>query len=412
MGFPKIGYLLFIVSSMLVSCKSEIKKNETKAEGFISFENPTTGNTSLPRLFGTENQLFMSWVEKKDSISNLYYSAFKDGSWSKPFEVNSGKDWFINWADFPAIAENNGNIFISHLQKSANGKYTYDVKVNLYSLETNTWKKDILLHDDGTASEHGFVSVVPSGNTSFYAIWLDGRNTAGGHDHHENIESGAMTLRGRLIHADGTMQPDVELDSRVCDCCQTAMANVNGAPVLAYRDRGETEVRDIATIALLDDSFSSSKPVFNDNWEIPGCPVNGPAIASHKNSLAIAWFTGVGENPKVQVAFSNDRGKSFAAPILINSHETLGRVDVVMLSENTAIVSWMETISDDTFIQAMRVSADGTKGFPVTISKTSFERSSGFPQLELAGNTVYVAWTMVDGKKSSINTASIAVEDL
>ena len=397
---------------MLFSCKSETKKIETKTEGFISLKNPTSGNSSLPRLFGTENQLFMTWVEQKDSISVLHYSVFKDGNWLKPFEVNSGNDWFINWADFPAIAENNGNIIISHLQKSANGKYTYDVKINLFSAKTNTWKKDILLHNDGTASEHGFVSVVPNGDSSFYAIWLDGRNTAGGHGDHENTEGGAMTLRGRVVHADGTMQPEVELDNRVCDCCQTAMANVNGAPVILYRDRSETEIRDISIIGLFEDSFSSSQPVFNDNWEIPGCPVNGPSMASYKNNVAVAWFTGVGESPKVQLAFSKNSGKTFSAPIQINSHETLGRVDVVMVSENTAIVSWMETIGDDTFIQAMRVSADGTKGFSITISKTSFERSNGFPQLELVGDKVYAAWTMVDGTKSAINTASISVEDL
>ena len=412
MRFSKISCLVFIGAVLLFSCKSETKKIETKTEGFISLKNPTSGNSSLPRLFGTENQLFMSWVEKKDSISVLYYAKLKDGNWSKPFEVNSGNDWFINWADFPAIAENNGNIIISHLQKSANGKYTYDVKINLFSAKTNAWKKDILLHNDGTASEHGFVSVVPNGDSSFYAIWLDGRNTAGGHGDHENTEGGAMTLRGRVVHADGTMQPDVELDNRVCDCCQTAMANVNGAPVLVYRDRSETEIRDISIIGLFEDSFSPSKPVFNDNWEIPGCPVNGPSMASYKNNVVVAWFTGIGESPKVQLAFSKDKGKSFSVPIQINSRETLGRVDVVMISENTSIVSWMETIGHDTFILAMRVSADGTKGIPFTISKTSFERSSGFPQLELVGDKVYAAWTMIDGKNSSINTASISVEDL
>ena len=412
MRFSKISYLLFIGALLFISCKSEIKKKETDFDSLISLENPSSGNSSLPRLFAAKNELFMSWVEKKDSISVLYYSSFKDGKWIKPFVVNSGKDWFINWADFPAIAENNGNIFISHLQKSANGKYTYDVKVNLFSSQTNTWKKDILLHTDGTASEHGFVSVVPNGDSSFYAIWLDGRNTSGGHGDHKNSEVGAMTLRGRVVHADGTMQPDVELDNRVCDCCQTAITSVHGEPVLAYRDRSETEIRDISTIGLFADSFSQSKSVYNDNWEIAGCPVNGPAISSYKDAVAIAWFTGVGDNPKVQLAFSNNIGKTFAAPIQINSHQTLGRVDVVMVSEDTAVVSWMETLGDDTFIQAMRVSADGTKGFPVTISKTSFERASGFPQLELVGNTLYFAWTAAEVNKSSIKTASLTLAGL
>lgn len=419
MNILKLIFILFLGATTFTSCKNEVKQNssthpeiEVTTEIVTLLENPTSGNSGLPRLFGTEKQLFMSWVEKKDSVSVLHFSSLKDGKWTEPFEVNSGSDWFINWADFPVIAENNGNILVSYLQKSANGKYTYDAKINLFSAETQTWKRNILLHTDGTASEHGFVSVVPHGKSSFYVVWLDGRNTVGGASGHDNHGAGAMTLRGRVVHSDGTMQPDIELDNRVCDCCQTAMTTIGGAPVLVYRDRTDAEVRDIARIGLFDDSFSDSQAVYNDNWEISACPVNGPAIASYKNNAVVAWFTAANDHPKVQLAFSSDKGGTFGVPIQVNKNETLGRVDVVMISENTAIVSWMETIGQETLIQAMRVSADGSKGFPVTISQTSFERSSGFPQLEVAENKLYAAWTMVEGKKSLIKTASISMKDL
>ncbi|WP_347374842.1 hypothetical protein [Aequorivita sp. Q41] len=416
MRFLNIFFFLFISIIGFVSCKNEkeITLSETKQtnETVTPLANPTFGNTALPRLFAASDHLFMSWVEKRDTLSVLYYSSLKNGKWAKPFEVNSGEDWFINWADFPVIAENNGAILISYLQKSANGKYTYDIKLNLFSAETQTWKKNIILHNDGTASEHGFVAVVPNGKSSFYAIWLDGRNTTGGHDSHKSHDAGAMTLRGRLVHADGTMQPDVALDARVCDCCQTAMTTINDAPVLVYRDRSADEIRDISLIGLFDDSFSASKTVHADNWKLPGCPVNGPAIASYENNIAVAWFTAANDNPRVQLAFSTDKGKTFGAPIQINSSETLGRVAVAMVSKTTAIISWMETIGEETLIQAMRVSLDGTKGFPVTISKTSFERSSGFPQLAVVENKIYAAWTMVEGDKSTIKTASFSVEAL
>lgn len=415
----KLIIILFLGVTILVSCKTETKQKsatssaiEAPTKTIALLENPTSGNSALPRLFGTANTLFMSWVEKKDSISTLYFSTLKDGKWTNPIEVNSGNDWFINWADFPVIAENNGNILISHLQKSANGKYTYDAKINLFSTKTQTWKKDILLHNDGTASEHGFVSVVPVDTSSFYAIWLDGRNTGGEAGNHDNHSTGAMSLRGRLVHADGTMQPDVELDNRVCDCCQTAMVSIENAPVMVYRNRTDTEVRDIARIGLFEDSFSASQPVYNDNWKISGCPVNGPSIASYKNNVVVAWFTAANENPRVQLSFSRDKGKTFGAPIQVNMNPTMGRVDVVMTSENTAVVSWMETIGENTLIQAIRVSSNGSKGFPVSISKTSHERASGFPQLEVAADTLYAAWTMVEGNKSSIKIASISMKDL
>ena len=90
----------------------------------------------------------------------------------------------------------------------------------------------------------------------------------------------------------------------------------------------------------------------------------------------------------------------------------MGGVDVVMISESTAIVSWLENVGGQTLNQVMRVSTDGSKGFPVTVSKESFQRSSGFPQLEIAGNSLYAAWTTVEGTKYSISTASISLKDL
>ena len=47
----------------------------------------------------------------------------------------------MNWADFPAIAENNGSILTNVLQKSAEGTYTYDIRLQLFSKQKNTWKK-------------------------------------------------------------------------------------------------------------------------------------------------------------------------------------------------------------------------------------------------------------------------------
>ncbi|MAP80662.1 MAG: hypothetical protein CL526_06190 [Aequorivita sp.] len=414
--FKIIGSLFCIIC--LISCKTELKNTAEISPGavlpvstVINLKNPSEGNSSLPRLFAENDKLYMSWVEQKDSLSTLYFSVFQNNQWATPVNVNSGTNWFINWADFPAIAANNGNIIISYLQKSANGKYTYDAKVNLYSTATKTWKKNIVLHSDGTASEHGFVSIVPQGESSFYVAWLDGRNTTN-NTNHEHHGSGAMTLHGRLVNADGSMLAEVQLDDRVCDCCQTAMTSVNGNPIIVYRDRSISEVRDISTINIVNKKSAPPKTVYNDAWEIAGCPVNGPAIASFKNNVVVAWFTAANEHPKVQLAFSKNQGKTFEKPIKINTLETLGRVDVVMASPNTAIVSWMENIADKTLLQVMKVYADGTKSFPVTVAETSFKRASGFPQIELIDKKLYVAWTAVNGNAKTIETAFISVENL
>lgn len=246
----RFSILVISIVLILASCKSETKKESKSAPKAITnslqiFDNPSKSNSSLPRLFSSNNKLYLSWVEKKDTLAILNFSVFENEKWSPVEAIVSGSDWFTNWADFPAIA---------------------------------------------------------------------------------------------------------------------------------------------------------------------GCPVNGPSIDSYGNNVAIAWFTAAEDSPKVQVAFSQNIGKTFGLPFRIDNGNTLGRVDIVMISDTAAVVSWMENIGDDTLIQVVKVENNGLIGSPVTISKTSAERASGFPQLEVLGTKIYLAWTDVKGEISSIKTATLGLE--
>ncbi|SDF16111.1 hypothetical protein [Ulvibacter litoralis] len=404
--------ILYIVSMLVVSCKSETKKETIQTsdvtEASEVIENPVTGNSSLPKLFRSHDNLFLSWTEKKDTTTTLFYSTYKNGTWTPSEAIISGTDWFVNWADFPAIAENNGTLLTSFLQKSAKGTYTYDIKLNVYPSEEKKWNKNLLLHNDGTKSEHGFVSMLPSGDTSFFVTWLDGRNTmnGGGHDAHSEHGSGAMTLRSAIVDAKGTITERTELDARICDCCQTSAAQTENGPVVVYRDRSETEIRDVSIVRFVDGTWTQPQTIGNDVWEISGCPVNGPSVSSLNNNLAIAWFTAVNDVPKVQVVFSENNGESFGMPIQINNGFALGRVDVAMISNTAALVSWMETVDDTTLIKLVKVTHNGVVGAPKIISKTSAERASGFPQLEVIQDTAFVVWTAITDDASTVKIAT------
>jgi len=428
--------LLLSTCVLLISCKSENKKEvavpqEPVQIGFQEFSNPIKGNSSLPRLYSNKGKLFMSWVEDKDTVSFLNYSVYENNSWTEPIEVISGSDWFVNWADFPAIAENNGNILTSYLQKSDSATYSYDIKLNLFTpikendtlqvseeiKEGKEWKKNFILHTDGTKSEHGFVSMLPYKEDSFFITWLDGRNTVGSmsHDtHHDEMgeERGAMTLRGAIVKKDGTITQDLQLDNRICDCCQTSAAITTQGPIVVYRDRSEKEIRDISIVRWVNGNWTSPQNVFADEWEIAGCPVNGPSVDAIGDAVAVVWFTGKNENPKVQIVFSKNGGASFDVPIRIDSGVAIGRVDVLLISEKTAVVTWVENKDGATLIQTMKVNSNGSKGTPVTIPDTSEERASGFPQLEKIGDTIYVAFTASFEGNSTIKTFSIPISNL
>ena len=410
-----LRYLAFIsiMISLLVSCKTETSKSEpavlvnNRHTAIIEIKNPSLINSSLPRLFSNGEDLLMSWIQNKDSIVSLKYSKFNGINWTAPTEIISGSDWFVNWADFPAIADNNGSILTNILKKSAEGTYTYDIHLQLYSKQKNTWKNNILLNQDGIKSEHGFVSMLPYNNDSFFVTWLDGRTLVGVPKENEQ-----MTLRAAFIDAEGEISNDILLDDKTCECCNTAATMTSNGPIVAYRDRSDTEIRDISIVRFVNGNWTAPKNVYQDHWEIPGCPVNGPAIDSFNDAVALAWFTAENDNPRIQVSFSENQGETFGLQYRVDNGNAIGRVDIVMIDQNNAVVSWMEPDGIDTLIQILKVSSNGEKNIPITITKTRSERSSGFPQLELVGDRLYVAWTSLEDKKPTIKIVTVLASDL
>jgi hypothetical protein len=231
-------------------------------------------------------------------------------------------------------------------------------------------------------------------------IWLDGRQTAAGPtdaskgaaSHGHGGGAGAMTLRSTGLQRGAAPGEDVLVDARVCDCCPTTAARTSRGVVVAYRDRSEGEIRDISIARLIDGRWQPGGLVHPDGWKIEGCPVNGPALASAGDNVALAWFTAAGDEGKVQVAFSRDGGNSFGAPVRVDGGSPLGRVDVELLPDGSAVVLWLEAAKGSGALQARRVFADGRRGPAVRVAGVSADRSSGHSRIVRSGDELYFAW--------------------
>jgi hypothetical protein len=171
------------------------------------------------------------------------------------------------------------------------------------------------------------------------------------------------------------------------------MTRTQDAFVIAYRDRSEKEIRDIAVARVTPTKVTSPSLLHDDGWETAGCPVNGPQIDARGNQVAAAWFTGAKNQSIVNVAFSDDGGKVFGKPIRVDSGAPMGRVELLLLPDNDALVVWMEGMGNAAHISARRVSAAGRLGPVVKLADSSAARSSGFPRAALIGTRAYFAWT-------------------
>ncbi|MFQ5585183.1 MAG: hypothetical protein ACE5GL_12180, partial [Calditrichia bacterium] len=99
----------------------------------------------------------------------------------------------------------------------------------------------------------------------------------------------------------------------------------------------------------------------------------------------------------VKVIFSSDGGATFGQPVIVDDGHPIGRVDILLLQDGSALVSWVEATQEGGEIRIRRVQPDGAKAPSMLIAKTSVVRASGFPQIARSGNQLYFAWTNTDG---------------
>ena len=359
---------------------------------------PAPAGSRYPNLASArDGGLALSWIAPAEDGSHaLQFASWSGDRWSAPATVASGAGWFVNWADFGSVVPLENGLWAAHwLEQRPGSVYSYDVRMAVSSDAGRSWSAPMTPHDDGTPTEHGFVSMAGAGG-AVTAVWLDGRNTGGGdHEAEHGSAAGAMTLRAARISTEGRVSGgESELDARVCDCCQTDVAASSAGLVAAYRDRSDGEIRDIAVVRATDAGWSAPSSVHHDGWRIDACPVNGPAIAAHGHTVAVAWFTAP-DQPRVRLAFSSDAGGSFAAPLEVAAGRVAGRVDLVLLDDARAVVSWLAEGAGGAEIRAQLWTSTGPAGEPLVVATSTVDRGAGFPRMALAGNALLFAWTEV-----------------
>lgn len=368
---------------------------------------PPTASAMTPDLsLAPDGALLLSWIEKHGEEHRLFVARHEGdapaGGWSQPRAVASGDDWFVNWADFPAVqALPDGSLWAHALVRNGTATYAYDTRLFVSRDGGGRWQALGPVHDDGTATEHGFATLWAQADDVLGIGWLDGRRTGGGHgDHEGHGGGGAMTLRAATFGADGEKRAEREIDARTCDCCQTTSVRDGDTTLLAWRDREPGEIRDIVVARLEKGTWTAPVKVHADGWVMPACPVNGPAIAAREGHAWVAWYTAADETPDVRLAASDNGAKSFGRPVTVGRGPAQqGRVDVAA-DGGGVWVSWLEETAAGQSLWLARYTPDlQTREFHAKVATIAGRgRATGFPRLQVRDGKAWLAWTeIVDG---------------
>lgn len=377
-----------------------------------SVASPAAANSAQPQMTVSPRGILLSWVERAGTRATLKFAERTSGGWSPAGTAATGDDWFVNWADVPSVLRLDDGTLAAHwLQKSGAETYAYDVRLSYSKNNGQTWSPSFTPHHDDAKREHGFASLFQMPGAGLGLIWLDGRDmgSAEGHDAHGAAE-GAMSVRYGTFDRAWTQTSEMPVDLRVCECCPTTAAMTSDGPIVAYRNRTEDEIRDIYVARLEGGTWTEPKPVHNDNWKIAACPVNGPMLSARGRDVVLAWFTVKNDVGHAYAAFSSDAGRTFGAPIRLDAVSALGRVDVALLSDGSALATWIEFADQKSSFSMRRVNASGLMSPITTVSAISGARASGYPRVAVRGDEAVFAWTETDSGQPSIKTAVLPLD--
>ena len=95
----------------------------------------------------------------------------------------------------------------------------------------------------------------------------------------------------------------------------------------------------------------------------------------------------------MQLSLSDDAGRSFRAPRVVDGESPIGRVAVGIFDDRSVVVSWLARVDDGAELRVRRYPATGEPGPSMTVAKVSAMRSAGFPTLAAFGDRALIAWT-------------------
>ena len=258
--------------------------------------------------------LILSWIEKdKDGKSSLCMSISKDkgANFQAKSIIASGYGIGSNrLMKAKILSKKDGTLFAVFINNPAAqlGKPSRGGQVS-YAISKDqglTWSSPAFVDQDPTPGlMRGFFDAAVLANDEIAVVYL--KDVKGSTKFEERDLRISITKNGHF-------QAEKLIDPVVCDCCNIGLlVDSKGVLNVYYRDNNN-DIRDFSHIYSKDNglTFSSPRNIYQDNWQISGCPHNGAFPVEYNKQNYVAWFTGAESDRGVKLA--TEGGKKITTP--------------------------------------------------------------------------------------------------
>ncbi len=200
----------------------------------------------------------------------------------------------------------------------------------------------------------------------------------------------------------------------VCYCCKTAIATAaNGVIHAAWRHVYPGSMRDIAFTTSRDGGRTFSPPVriSQDDWELKGCPENGPAIAvDGSGRIHVVWPTLIKQGSKPALALFHSTsvdGRRFTPRQQIPTEGMPGHPQIALDSRGGVVVTWDEQASGSRRVALGRAIAGATGTLRFERQPIGNDNAATYPVIARVKDAVVTAWTSGPRGESAVRVERI-----
>jgi hypothetical protein len=284
------------------------------------------------------------------------------------------------------------------------------------------WLGPVTVNDDTLAAPvgHNFQGVAWSGDSGLVAAWLDERNGVPTAHHHDRratagdstSEPDATVYLARSPDFGRTWEPNQAIWGGACPCCRITLAREpDGRVAAAWRQHFPGNVRDVV-IAEVAPTPGAPVRVHQDAWVYPGCPHNGPGLATGPDGRRhVVWYTGATGKPGLYYAALGNDGRTLAPAVALVAGNALPAVhgSVVSLAGDGALAAFDAAADGRRAIGVTELGAEGR-----TAGHRMLPDSDGgtYPQLAVASaGAAVVAYTARSGERQALRLARVALPE-
>lgn len=204
----------------------------------------------------------------------------------------------------------------------------------------------------------------------------------------------------------------------LCECCKLGVASADGGKTVYLVDRqvDDNQIRNHVLRKSMDRGKTFAAPVLisDDGWQVPSCPHSGPSIGRDSRGwLHVTWFT-LGRTEReagIYYSVSSDGGKSFQARRLVhaNTAPEILYSTLAVGSDDTVYLAWSNLDNSSKAQVFLRTLSDDGRSWGPIQQLSNAKGNAGRPVLAVSKNQLHVAWTEIHGEESRIVLRSAMV---